>query len=93
MFQAMQLKSSGYTLRDLGQDKWQLQSSKGVFTGSMKQVINYAVIEFDFSISELELGIIEMNEHFHNAAEYGVLKSFMWTYDTEEKNESFNTKH
>lgn len=93
MFQSVQLKSSGYTLRDLGQDIYQLQSSKGVFTGSLKQVINYAVIEFSFPVSEIEVGLLEMNENFHNAAEFGVLKTFMWSYDTEEKNENFNTKH
>ncbi len=93
MVQAIQLKSSGYTLRDLGQDKYQILSSRGVFTGSLRQVTAYAVIELDFPVDEIEVGLLQMNEHFHNAAEFGIMKTFMWSYDMEEKNETFNTKH
>ncbi len=86
MFQAVQTKSSGYTLLDKG-DHWELDAPRGKVSGSMKQVMTYAVLNLGFEMVELELAVIEMNEHFHNAAEFGVLKRFMWTYDIEEKNE------
>ncbi|NJO48150.1 MAG: hypothetical protein HC840_00380 [Leptolyngbyaceae cyanobacterium RM2_2_4] len=94
MFQAIQAKSgSGYKLVDKGMGVYQLLTPKDVFTGSLKQVCTYSVLELGFSISEIELGILEMEKHFHNAAEYGIFKRFMWTYDTEEKNPNYNTKH
>jgi len=93
MFQSTEVKGSGYKLIDKGNDLWQMVTPKGIFTGSLKQVCTYSVIELGFEVNELELGVLEMNKHFHNAAEYGIFKRFMWSYDLEEKNESYNTKH
>lgn len=93
MFQALQTNKLGYKLLDKGDGNWQIVTPNGIFTGNMKQVCTYSVMELGFSMKELEIGILEMEKHFHNAAEYGVFKKFMWSYDQEEKNETFNTKH
>lgn len=90
MFQARvfgQSRQSGYKLVDKGLGLWQLQMPAGVYTGSLKQVCAYAVHKLEFSLKELEIGVLEMDKHFHNAAEYGIFKRFMWSYDLEEKNE------
>lgn len=84
MFQEMQIKYSGYKLIDKGTGVWQIQTPKGIFTGSLKQVCNFSVIELGFKIEEIEVGVMEMEKHFHNAAEYGVFKRFMWSYDLTE---------
>ena len=91
MFQTVQTKQSGYKLFDKGQGLWTLQTSNGHFTGNLKQVCTYAVLKLGFQVEELELGVIEMEKHFHNAAEYGIFKRFMWSYDLEEKQP--NAKH
>lgn len=72
----------GYKLFDLG-NRWQLVSPTETFSGSFDQVKNYAVLTLGFEIRELELGKEEMEKHFHNAAEYGIFKRFMWTFDKE----------
>ena len=87
MFQLTKNNGSGYKLFDRGQGLWQIQTPTGVFSGSLKKVCTYAVIKLGFSIEELEIGVLEMEKHFHNAAEYGIFKRFMWSYDLEEKNE------
>ena len=84
MFQTMKVQGSGYKLFDKGNGVWQLQTPTGIFTGNLKQVCTYAVLKLDFKMSELEIGVMEMEKHFHNAAEYGIFKSFMWSYDVEE---------
>lgn len=93
MFQVSQKVSSGYKLLDKGNGFWQMVTPQGFFTGSLKQVVVYSVNELGFSVKELEIGVTEMEKHFHNAAEYGILKAFMWSYDQEEKNPGYSTKH
>lgn len=86
MFQEIRIKYSGYTLHDKGLGVWSIQFSCGIFTGNLKQVCTYAVMELGFKMEELEYGVMEMEKSFHNAAEYGVFKRFMWSYDWEEFN-------
>lgn len=78
MFQAVQTKQVGYKLLQKGENTWQLRTPQGIFTGNLKQVCTYAVLEHEFTMKELEIGVLEMEKHFHNAAEYGIFKSFMW---------------
>lgn len=83
MFQKLENDSiCGYKLHDFG-SHWELHWSKGIFKGNMRQVCVFAVMELGFSIKELEIGILEMENNFHNAAEYGIFKKFMWTFDRE----------
>lgn len=93
MFQISKNPTSGYKLFDRGNGKYSIQTPKGIFTGSLKQVCTFSVIELGFQIKEIEIGVMEMEKHFHNAAEYGIFKSFMWTYDAEEQNPNYSTKH
>lgn len=92
MFQMSKQPQSGYKLFDKGNGLWQIRTPKGAYTGSLKQVCTYSVVELGFDIKEIEIGVLEMEKHFHNAAEYGIFKRFMWSYDQEEKNGN-STKH
>ena len=84
MFQKLENESLlGYKLHDLG-DRWELHWSGGIFRGNMKQVVVFAVLELGFEIGELELGIIEMEKNFHNGAEYGIMKRFIYTFERDE---------
>lgn len=93
MFLAVQTKISGYKLFDSGNGIYKLMAPTGIYTGSLKQVSTFAVVKFGFDINEIEIGVLEMEKHFHNAAEYGIFKRFMWSYDAEEKDEKFSTRH
>lgn len=84
---------SGYKLLKDESGNYKLVSSNGTFKGNANQVINHAVLELGFDKSEIELGMEEMTKRFHNAAEYGMFKSFMWSYDRGVSNETFATVH
>lgn len=89
MFQVASQLSSGYKLIDKGNGLWQLKMPKGTYTGSWDKVVNYAVLVEEFEMKELLLGRKEMEKKFDDAAEYGIFKSFMWSYDTKENNPKF----
>ena len=84
MFKSMPTDFSGYKLLNRGDGLYKLVSSQGSFTGTASQVTTYAVLEHGFSKDEIEFGIQEMNTWFHNAAEFGVFKSFMFSHDLNE---------
>lgn len=70
----------GYKLIDLGRC-WEFYSPKGVFRGNFKQVCTFAVTNFGFSLDEFEIAVQEMEKHFQNGAEFGIYKTFMFTFD------------
>jgi hypothetical protein len=84
MFKSMPTDFSGYKLINKGDGLYKLVSSHGSFVGTASQVTTYAVLEHGFSRDEIEFGIQEMNAGCHNAAEYGIFKSFMFSYDYSE---------
>jgi hypothetical protein len=71
----------GYKLYDLG-DKWQIVGPTANFSGSFEQVKTFAVLNLGFEAKEIDIGKREMDKHFHNGAEYGLFKKFMWSFDT-----------
>lgn len=75
----------GYKLIDNGLGVWSVTSSFGSFTGSLKEVCRHSVSKLGFSLRELEIGILEMEKNFDNVAEYGIMKTFIYSY--EDKNE------
>jgi hypothetical protein len=70
----------GYKLFDFGQT-WEFHFSHGIFRGSLDEVVRYAVLRHDFSVSELEIGVVEIEKGFHDGAEFGIYKSFMFPID------------
>ena len=82
MFQPLEKEVSGYQLYDLG-SHYELHSRFGIYRGNLKKICTYAVIELGFDADEIELAIVEMNEHLHNSAEFGSLRRFMFTFDNE----------
>lgn len=84
MFQITTEKGPGYRLIDKGNMIYQLQTPRGFYTGTIKDVSRYAVKKLGFDVDEFFVGVIEMEANFHNAAEYGILKRFIFTFDVEE---------
>ncbi len=74
---------SGYDLFDFG-TYWELRFNHGIFRGSLKQVCIYAVQQHDFDMYELELGVMEMEKDFCDAATFGIFKRFMFPFDSSE---------
>jgi hypothetical protein len=75
----------GYKLLDLT-THYELHWRKGVFRGDLKKITTYAVLELGFETDEIELAVLEMNKHFHNGSEFGMMRRFMFTFETNETN-------
>lgn len=88
MFEFNEKVNNGYRLLDKGSGLWLIQAPDGNYSGTLKQVCLFAVHEYGFDIAELEFGVMEMEKKWHNAAEYGMFKSFMFTHDDQEKERS-----
>jgi hypothetical protein len=74
--------SKGYQLIDSG-SHWELHSPIGIYRGNFKQVCTYAAIKLGFSLDEIDVAVQEMETHFQNGAEFGIFKSFLFTFDKE----------
>jgi hypothetical protein len=81
MLQKLEIEPvKGYKLIDVG-SFWEFHSAKGIYRGNFKQVCTFAVVQFGFSLDEFEIAVQEMERHFQNGAEFGVHKTFMFTFD------------
>lgn len=86
MFQKLERDSSkGYQMLNLG-SHWEFHSSRGIFSGDLKKVVVYAVNQLGFQFKELEVAVEEMEKQFHNGAEFGMYRSFMFTFEKELSN-------
>lgn len=93
MFQRLERSpGKGYQLYELG-TMWEIHHSRGVFRGTLQSVITYAIIELGFEFKELDTAVMAMEEKFHNGAEFGVLRSFMFTFDKEERFKNTSTNN
>lgn len=93
MFQNLERSSSkGYQLLNLG-SHWELHGPTGVFKGDLKKVCTFAVIELGFPFKELEIAVDQMEEHFHDGAEFGIYQHFIFTFDKDEKNDKRRNLH
>lgn len=90
MFKEQGYYDTGYKLTVLNgtilgdQGIYRLQGSEGIFIGSMKELFEHATIKLGFDFKEIETGLLEMENNFHDVAYYGFLKKFMFTGDTGE---------
>ena len=82
--------TKGYQLLNLG-SHWEFKTPSGIMTGGLKQICTYAVISLGFQFKELEMAVEEMEKQFHDGAEFGIYKSFMFTFDKTEKFGKINT--
>jgi hypothetical protein len=88
MFQAIERSAAkGYQLVNRS-SYWEFIGPRGSFVGNLKQVCTFAVIEQGFLFGELQIAVEEMERALHDAAEFGVFKRFMYTYDQGEKDEN-----
>lgn len=85
MFQKIERSpTKGYQLFNLG-SHWEMHSSTGVFKGDLKTVCTYAVANLGFRFNELEIAVHFMEKELHDGAEFGIYKSFIFTFDRRAK--------
>jgi hypothetical protein len=72
----------GYNLIDAGNNEWYLQVvGEAAFTGTIKDVIKYAVYHLYFNFEEIESAINSMIETNSNAAHFGMFKKFIYPFN------------
>ena len=82
----------GYKLLNLG-SHWELKSPRGTFRGDLKKVCAYAVNTLGFQFQELNLAVNEMEKQFHDGSEFGMYKSFIFTFEIKEQNDERTKIH
>lgn len=78
---------SGYLLFDLGNKRYKMISQEKEFTGSLSDVIDFALYVLGFDKEDLDLAIKDMDENIFDSAAFGIRKKFMYAYDRERNNE------
>lgn len=71
---------SGYKLFNLG-SHWELHSSGGIYKGSFELVRAHALFKLGFEEEDIEIAVGEMHKNFHNGAEFGIYKRFIFTFE------------
>lgn len=93
MFQSTERSpSKGYQLLNLG-SHWELHGPTGIFSGDLRKICNYAVIDLGFQFKELEIAVAEMEKNFHNGAEFGIYQTFMFTFERGEESDKRRSIH
>ena len=73
-----------YHLYEVGSDLYQLHSkfsSEGAVEGTLTAVLSHAVVNLRFDLEELETALLDMNENGLDGAEFGINRSFLYSFD------------
>lgn len=74
-----------FKLYDLGFDKYKIVTNHfGSREGSLRDITQFAVFDLDVEYKEIERALLAMNELDHNAADFGILGCFIFSFSTKE---------
>lgn len=77
----MKNNETGYTLLEVEKDIWFFNVVDGEsFGGTLKEVVLFAIFKHQVKFSDIELAIQDMIKEGHNAAHFGMWKSFIYSY-------------
>jgi hypothetical protein len=83
------LNGAGYDLYEKSNDEWILNVKGGsVFVGTFRKVVTHAVTRMGFELDEIDFAVKQMLDKGHNAAHFGMYRSFIFSFQKEFKNES-----
>lgn len=72
----------GYNIYEITRNFWVFEEIAGEsFTGSLQEVILFAIFRYDFKIEELEMAIESMANRNNNAAHFGMWASFIYSFN------------
>lgn len=63
---------------------WTIFYNGGSFASNLPNVCRVMTTKLGFNLKEIEFAVLEINNRFHNCAEFNTFKSFVFTYDTYE---------
>jgi hypothetical protein len=71
-----------YNIIELSEDLWLFQQvGEESIYGTFLEIFLIALIQYSFNFNELELAIQHMIEEDHNAAHFGMWKSFIYSFN------------
>lgn len=75
-----------YKLQMISLDKWAvIRKNKKPYIGSMDQVISYSVKALGIPFQEIDIAIEEIIEHGDDTAEFGIMRSFLYTFNSKKE--------
>lgn len=87
MFDKDRLRTSGYDLHEIENDKWTFDvKDEKTYTGTFKQVVVYMIEIAGFNAEIIEEAITEMIKRDHNGAHFGIYKRFIFSFVKEINN-------
>lgn len=80
------MDSAGYDLYEVTRDEWVLEVKNGpIFHGTLVKIGVHAVKRMGFKMGDIEIATQEMLKHGHNAAHFGMYRTFMFTFQKDFK--------
>lgn len=65
---------------------WQIHTkSHGAYEGDYISIIRICIRELEISETELDVAVQEMCKKNHNCAHFGIFRTFLFTYNREQK--------
>ena len=80
-----------YEIYQLGSDLFEIHSSfygEQAMRGTRLAILTYAVHTLGFKPMELEMALLDMIKRDHNAAHFGINKTFIYSFPKPEKKAS-----
>ena len=76
------VNGNGYDIVNLGNDQW-LLDVKGVrkYHGTIDELIEFCTKKYGFEINDLEFAVDMMVSSNHNAAHFGVYRTFIYSFN------------
>jgi hypothetical protein len=88
MFDLDRAHPDGYNIFEVTKNIWVFEIINGQqFTGTLKEVVVFAMARYFFTMKEIESAVNSMIEEGHNAAHFGMWTKFIYsftkTFDTQ----------
>jgi len=77
----MSLNANGFNLIELSENVWVFEAIEfESFTGTLREVITFAVRRYAFNVQEIEKALLEMVQMDHNAVHFGMWATFVYSF-------------
>ena len=82
----MSLNANGFNLIEIAENVWVFEAIEfESFTGTLREVITFAVRRYAFSVTEIEKALVEMVRMGHRAVHFGMWATFVYSFNLEKK--------
>lgn len=77
---------AGYNISEEGVNLWNIQViDDTIYVGTFSEVVIYSIIRLGFKLEDIDIAINIMLEEGHNSAHFGMNRTFIYSFQREEK--------